>query len=71
MCDMPYIAINDANIYYESYGDDPSTSLRANQTPIVLIHGSTIDSHTDWDSLIPTLAQHYRVFAPDCRGHGR
>lgn len=63
---MPYIAINDATIYYQSYGDD-----RPNQTPIVLIHGSTIDSHTDWDSLAPALAKHYKVFTPDCRGHGR
>jgi len=63
---MPYITINDANIYYQSYGDK-----KPDQTPILLIHGSTIDSHTDWDSLIPALAQHYPVFAPDCRGHGR
>src|ERR1043165_2460766 len=66
MCDMPYIAINDANIYYEAYGEE-----KPNQTPLVLIHGSTIDSHTDWDSLITTLAHHYKVFAPDCRGHGK
>lgn len=63
---MPYITINDANIYYETYGDE--NPLRP---PIVLIHGSTIDSHTDWDSLIPGLSQQYKVFAPDCRGHGR
>ena len=71
---MPYIEINDANIYYQSYGkDNPSTALRAGsyRTPIVLIHGSTIDSHTDWDSLVPELARRYRVFASDCRGHGR
>jgi len=63
---MPQLTINDANIYYQVSGD--SVSGRA---PIVLIHGSTSDSHTDWDSLIPALAQHYKVFAPDCRGHGR
>jgi len=67
----PYITINDANIYYETYGDDPSTSLRTNQTPLVLIHGSTIDSHTDWDSVASALARHYKVYAPDCRGHGK
>ena len=50
-----------------------STTLRTspNHAPIVLIHGSTIDSHTDWDSIAPELARRYRVFAPDCRGHGR
>jgi len=63
---MPYIEINGANIYYQSYGDE-----RQQRPPIVLIHGSTIDSHTDWDSIAPELARHYKVFAPDCRGHGR
>ena len=61
---MPYITINDARIYYQEYGN-------AGGTPIVLIHGSTIDSHTDWDTLIPVLSKEYKVFAPDCRGHGR
>jgi len=61
---MPYITIKDAEIYYEEYGN-------AGGTPVLLIHGSTIDSHTDWDAVIPALAREYRVFAPDCRGHGR
>jgi len=63
---MPYIDLNDAKIYYQSFGED-----KPNHTPIVLIHGSTIDSHTDWDSVIPALDRHYKVLAPDCRGHGR
>jgi len=61
---MPYITINGAEIYYQEHGN-------SNQTPVILIHGSTIDSHTDWDSIIPKLAKQYKVFAPDCRGHGR
>ncbi|HLO32404.1 MAG TPA: alpha/beta hydrolase [Anaerolineales bacterium] len=63
---MPTIEINNANIYYQAYGDEHSQ-----QAPLVLIHGSTIDSHTDWDSIAPKLADRYKVFAPDCRGHGR
>jgi pimeloyl-ACP methyl ester carboxylesterase len=63
---MPTIAINNAKIYYQAYGDD-----RPDQSPVVLIHGSTVDSHTDWESIAPELARHYKVFAPDCRGHGR
>jgi pimeloyl-ACP methyl ester carboxylesterase len=63
---VPYIQLNSANIYYQAYGDD-----QPDRAPILLIHGSTIDSHTDWDSIAPELACRYRVFAPDCRGHGR
>jgi pimeloyl-ACP methyl ester carboxylesterase len=63
---MPFIELNNANIYYQVYGEDHS-----NRAPIVLIHGSTNDSHTDWGGIAPELARHYRVFAPDCRGHGR
>jgi len=63
---MAYIAINGADIYYRAYGDDGPQ-----RTPIVLVHGSTIDSHTEWDAVIPSLAKQYKVFAPDCRGHGR
>ena len=63
---MSFIEINGAMIYYQDHGE--ASPL---QMPLVLIHGSTIDSHTDWDRLIPRLAEHYRVFAPDCRGHGR
>jgi pimeloyl-ACP methyl ester carboxylesterase len=66
ICNMPSITINAADIYYQVHGED-----QPGRPPIVLIHGSTIDSHTDWDALIPALAQHYRVYAPDCRGHGR
>jgi pimeloyl-ACP methyl ester carboxylesterase len=63
---MPTIEINNAKIYYQAYGRDD-----LHRTPIVLIHGSTVDSRTDWDSIAPALAKGYRVFAPDCRGHGR
>lgn len=63
---MPFIEINNANIYYQAYGED-----QPDRAPVLLIHGSTIDSHTDWDAVAPELARHYKVFAPDCRGHGR
>src|SRR6266498_5199201 len=62
---MPYTSINGARIYFQEYGDKDSA-----RTPIVLIHGSTVDSHTDWDAVAPALAKHYPVFTPDCRGHG-
>src|SRR5574338_455272 len=68
---MPYIEINHAEIYYQVYGEDLPVVRRANQAPIVLVHGSTVDSRTDWDALAPGLARRHRVLAPDCRGHGR
>ena len=63
---MAHVEINNAKIYYQEYGD-----RKPGQTPILLIHGSTINSHSDWDSIAPELAKQYHVFAPDCRGHGR
>jgi pimeloyl-ACP methyl ester carboxylesterase len=63
---MPTIEINNAAIYYQAYGNG-----QPSHAPIVLIHGSTVDSHTDWDLIAPELARCYKVFAPDCRGHGR
>lgn len=63
---MSFIEINDTKIYYQEYGENVP-----GRAPIVLIHGSTVDSHTDWDALAPALAKHYKVFTPDCRGHGR
>jgi pimeloyl-ACP methyl ester carboxylesterase len=63
---MPYIEINGANIFYHTYGE--KQSVRA---PIVLIHGATNNAENDWGEIVPALARHYHVFAPDCRGHGR
>jgi pimeloyl-ACP methyl ester carboxylesterase len=62
---MPDIEINGANIYYDVYGDV------SDHVPIVLIHGSTITGLMDWSAIAPELARRYKVFVPDCRGHGR
>jgi pimeloyl-ACP methyl ester carboxylesterase len=52
----------------------PSISLYVREEgtgdSVVLLHGLGGD-HTVWDYQIPTLAQRYRVLAPDLRGHGR
>ncbi|WP_239618476.1 alpha/beta fold hydrolase [Cohnella mopanensis] len=37
--------------------------------PIVVLHGFC-GSHRYWDEVIPLLAEHSRVIAPDLRGHG-
>lgn len=62
---MPYIQINGAAIYFQDFGSD-----HPGKVPILLIHGSTITGEVDWGSIAPVLAKGYKVFVPDCRGHG-
>jgi 3-oxoadipate enol-lactonase len=38
--------------------------------PLVLVHGLG-DGAGDWDGVAPAFARHWRVYAPDLRGHGR
>lgn len=56
-----YVEANSLDIYYEEYG--------AGET-LLLIHGGTATSQM-WQPHIPSFAQHFRVIAPDSRGHGR
>ena len=56
-----YVAANGLNMYYEEYGSGE---------PLILLHGGTITSKM-WQPYIPFFAQHFRVIAPDSRGHGR
>ncbi|HEV7761926.1 MAG TPA: alpha/beta fold hydrolase [Acidimicrobiales bacterium] len=37
----------------------------------MLLHGLGATAALNWDASIPTLARHFRVLAPDLRGHGR
>ncbi len=37
--------------------------------PLVLLHSGFAD-HTQFDNLVPALAERYRVITPDARGHG-
>jgi pimeloyl-ACP methyl ester carboxylesterase len=56
-----YIQCNGLSIFYEEYGSGK---------PLLLIHGGTVN-HSMWVPHIPALARHFRVIAPDSRGHGR
>ena len=38
--------------------------------PVVLIHGAT-DSRLSWCQVAPALAETYRVYVPELRGHGK
>ncbi len=58
---MPYVKVNDINMYYEIHGDGE---------PLVLIVGLGTDI-SEWDGIIRWLAQKYKVVAFDNRGAGR
>jgi pimeloyl-ACP methyl ester carboxylesterase len=48
-------------MYYEARGEGE---------PLLLIHGGTATCRS-WASHLPAFTEHFRVFAPDSRGHGR
>jgi len=58
---MPYLDLKDGRLYYDEKGAGPS---------LVLLHGAWA-SHRWWKWQVPELSGHYRVVAPDMRGHGR
>jgi 3-oxoadipate enol-lactonase len=58
---MPYATANGIRIYYELHGQGE---------PLVLIQGLG-NACNLWPSLLPALAQHYRVLIFDNRGAGR
>lgn len=56
-----HIEANGLRVYYEGYGEGE---------PLLLIHGGTATSRS-WASHLPAFTEHFRVFTPDSRGHGR
>lgn len=63
---MPYAAVNDIRMYYETEGQGQ---------PLLLLHGAlgAVDPavSSGWVTLRPVLAARYRLFALEHRGHGR
>ena len=53
--------MNGAALYYEEHGDG---------APLILIHGG-LSSSSQWEPVVPELADGFRVITPDSRGHGR
>jgi pimeloyl-ACP methyl ester carboxylesterase len=56
-----YIEVNGLRIYYDVHGEGE---------PLLLVHGGTATS-LSWASHLPAFTEHFRVFTPDSRGHGR
>jgi pimeloyl-ACP methyl ester carboxylesterase len=56
-----YVQLGDVHTYYEEDGAGE---------PLVLLHPGLADSRA-FEEYVPELAQHFHVFRPDRRGHGR
>jgi pimeloyl-ACP methyl ester carboxylesterase len=56
-----YVELGDVNAYYEVDGAGE---------PLVLLHPGLADSRA-FEEYVPALAQRFRVYRPDRRGHGR
>jgi pimeloyl-ACP methyl ester carboxylesterase len=56
-----YLQVGDVHTYYEEEGQGQ---------PLVLLHPGGADSRV-FESNLPELTEHFRVFRPDRRGHGR
>lgn len=55
-----YVDIGPVHTWYEA---------RGHGDPLVLLHGG-LDSNASWGGEIEALAEHFRVVAPERRGHG-
>ena len=55
--------------HMELHGHDVGYRLAGSGPAIVLVHGLALSSAT-WKYVIPSLAEHYTVLAPDLIGHG-
>ncbi len=64
---MPFARLRDIRLYYNEAAPPPD-HLQS-QTPIVFLHGFTIDRRM-WQPQMEYLSRRYRVIAVDARGHG-
>ena len=56
-----YVEVNGINLYYETHGTG---------SPLILLHGG-LGSGEMFGPVLPLLAEHHQVIAPDLQGHGR
>lgn len=61
-----YADNGDLRMYYEAHGE-----ARADQTPLLLIHGGGSTIETNFAELMPILAESRQVIAVEEEGHGR
>jgi len=51
-------------------GLDMYVREQGNGAPLLLLHGGSADG-SEWEPVVPFLAERFRVIRPDSRGHGR
>jgi pimeloyl-ACP methyl ester carboxylesterase len=59
---MPILSANGLDIEYTTEGEGP---------PLLLLHAATSSALEDWAAQRPVLRQHFTLYLPDARGHGR
>jgi pimeloyl-ACP methyl ester carboxylesterase len=59
---MPTIRANTLEIAYEEIGSGP---------PLVMLHAASSTGRQTYAAQIPALAEAFRLYLPDARGHGR
>jgi pimeloyl-ACP methyl ester carboxylesterase len=59
---MTTTTVNGVQLYWELTGNSGE--------PLVLVHGSWVDHH-NWDVVVPSLSQSFRVLTYDRRGHSQ
>jgi pimeloyl-ACP methyl ester carboxylesterase len=55
------VPAGELDVHYLEAGDGP---------PVVLLHGGTATAAMSWDTAFASLADRFRLVAPDARGHG-
>lgn len=58
-----------ASRFVKAGGLDWHVQMMGAGTPVLLLHGTGASSHS-WRDVMPLLASHYHVIAPDLPGHG-
>jgi pimeloyl-ACP methyl ester carboxylesterase len=62
MADQCAVEFGGVRLAYQAWGSPDAP-------PLVLLHALG-ESAADWDGVAPAFARHWRVYAPDLRGHG-
>src|SRR3954469_18349966 len=69
-CTVAEPAERSVGAYVDAAGTRTYYEMNGSGAPLVLLHGGFCTVET-LDGLVPALTEHYTVYAPERRGHGR